>query len=97
MQTLPDGWVRHMDASHRGLIFTNLSIDLFFDLGKRRVHFHCDKRAGQNKNKFLMFYMMYGVLRGLHDEATVSFLPVGHTECLPDCCFGLFKRHFRRS
>ena len=28
-QTLPDGWVRHMDASHSGLIFTNLSIDSF--------------------------------------------------------------------
>ena len=29
VQTLPDGWVRHMDASHSGLIFTNLSIDSF--------------------------------------------------------------------
>ena len=29
MQTLPDGWVRHMNASHSDLIFTNLSIDSF--------------------------------------------------------------------
>ena len=29
MQTLPDGWVRHMNASHSNLIFTNLSIDSF--------------------------------------------------------------------
>ena len=65
-------------------------------LGERRVHFHCDNCAGQNK-KFLMFYMMYRVLCGLHDEITVSFLPVGHTKFSPDCCFGLFKRHFRRS
>ena len=67
------------------------------DLGERRVHFHCDNCAGQNKNKFLMFYMMYRVLCGLHDEATVSFLQVGHTKFSPDYCFGLFKRHFRRS
>ena len=29
MQSLPDGWVRHMNASHNGLIFSSLSIDSF--------------------------------------------------------------------
>lgn len=29
MQSLPDGWIRHMNASHNGLIFSSLSIDSF--------------------------------------------------------------------
>ena len=68
-------------------------------LGERRVHFHCDNCLGQNKNRFLMYYMMYRILCGLHDDIKVSFLPVGigHTKFSPDWCFGLFKRHFWRS
>ena len=66
-------------------------------LGEKKVHFHCDNCTGQNKNRFLMFYMMYRILMGLHDEIQVSFLPVGHTKFSPDWCFGLLKRHFKRS
>ena len=64
--------------------------------GEKRVHFHCDNCSGQYKNRFLMFYMMYRILAGLHDDRVVSFLPVGHTKFLPDWCFGLLKRHFKR-
>ena len=63
--------------------------------GERRVHFHCDNCSWQNKNRLLMFYMMFRVLAGLHDEITISFLPVGHTKFSPDWCFGLLKRHKR--
>ena len=66
-------------------------------LVEKRVHFHCDNCSGQNKNRFLMFYMMYRILCGLHDDIKISFLPVGHTKFSPDWCFGLLKRHFRRS
>ena len=68
-----------------------------YGFGERRVHFHCDNCCGQNKNRFLMFYMMYWILCGLHDDIKVSFLPVGHTKFSPDWCFGLLKRHFKRS
>ena len=34
---------------------------------------------------------------GLHEEITISFLPVGHTKFSPDWCFGLLKKKFRRS
>ena len=44
-----------------------------------------------------MFYMMYWVLLGLHEEINVSFLPVGHTKFSPDWCFSLLKHHFKRS
>ena len=40
---------------------------------------------------------MWRVMAGLHDEATISFLPVGHTKFAPDWCFGLMKQCFRRT
>ena len=67
-------------------------------LGERRAHFHCDNCAGQNKYKFMMFYMMYRVLCGYHDEIiTVSLLLVGHTKFSPYWCLGLFKQQRRWS
>ena len=66
-------------------------------LGEKRAHFHYDNCAGQNKNRFLMFYMMYRCVKGLHDDIKILFLPIGHTKLSPDWCFGLFKQHFRRS
>ena len=44
-----------------------------------------------------MYYLMWRVMAGLHDEATISFLPVGHTKFAPDWCFGLMKQCFRRT
>ena len=44
-----------------------------------------------------MSYLMWHVLTGLHQEITISFLPVGHTKFAPDWCFGLFEQHFRRT
>lgn len=72
----------------------------FFEVhgfGERRVHLHADNCVGQNKNRFLMYYLMWRVMAGLHDEATISFLPVGHTKFAPDWCFGLMKQCFRRT
>ena len=66
-------------------------------LGETSVHFHADNCAGQNKNRFLMYYFMWRVLTGLHDEIIISFLPVGHTKFSPDWCFGLLKRLYRRT
>ena len=43
-----------------------------------------------------MYYLMWRVLTGLHEEITISFLPVGHTKFSPDWCFGLLKRKYRR-
>ena len=64
--------------------------------GEKKVHFHCDSYCGRNKNRFLMYYLMYRILTGLHDEIVVTFLPVGHTKFSPNWCFSFFKCHFRR-
>ena len=64
--------------------------------GETSVHLHADNCCGQNKNRYLMYYLMWRVLTGLHEEITISFLPVGHTKFSPDWCFGLLKRKYRR-
>ena len=68
-----------------------------FDYGESKVHLHADNCVGQNKNRFMMFYLMWRILTGLHKEITISFLLVGHTKFVPDWCFGLFKQQYRRS
>jgi len=64
--------------------------------GETTAHLHADNCSGQNKNRYMMYYLMWRVLTGLHKEIKISFLPVGHTKFAPDWCFGLFKQKFRR-
>ena len=66
-----------------------------FGLGEKVAHLHADNCSGQNKNRYMMYYLMWRVLTGQHDEITISFLPVGHTKFLPDAGFGMLKRKFR--
>ena len=65
--------------------------------GETNLHLHADNCGGQNKNRFMMQYLMWRVLVGLNDEIKMSFLLVGHTKFAPDWCFGLFKQLFQRT
>ena len=66
-------------------------------LGETSVHLHADNCSGQNKNKYMMWYLMWRTMVGLHEEVKISFLPVGHTKFAPNWCFGLAKQSFRRT
>ena len=66
-------------------------------LGEISVHLHADNCSGQNKNRFMMYYLMRRILAGLHHEIKLSFLIVGHTKFAPDWCFGLAKQCFQQS
>jgi len=65
--------------------------------GEANLHLRADNCSGQNKNRFMMQYLMWRVLVGLNHEIKMSFLLVGHTKFAPDWCFGLFKRLFKRT
>ena len=65
--------------------------------GESSIHIHADNCSGQNKNRFMMQYLMWRVEAGLNVEIKMSFLLVGHTKFAPDSCFGLFKRLFRKT
>ncbi|KAJ8018737.1 hypothetical protein HOLleu_43109 [Holothuria leucospilota] len=72
----------------------------FFDnygLGEEITRLHCDNCSGQNKNKFVMWYLAWRCIHRLHKSMELYFLVAGHTNFSPDWCFGLFKQRYRRS
>lgn len=68
-----------------------------YGLREKHMHLHADNCAGQNKNSFVMWYLMSRVLTGRHISIKMSFLLAGHNTFSCDWCFGLFKRNFRRN
>ena len=58
---------------------------------------HVDNCVGQNKNSFMMQYLAWRVLSGLHTTISIHFMLAGHTKFAPDWCFGLIKRRLRRT
>ena len=86
-------------ASSKGSIMVISLLDHFlekFGLGEKDVDLHCDNCSGQNKNKFMLWYLAWRVVRGLHTSTTIHFMPAGHTKYAPDWCFGLLKKRFKR-
>lgn len=72
----------------------------FFDnygLGERDVSLHCDNCSGQNKNKFMLWYLLWRTMHGLHNSINLNFMIVGHTKFAPDWCFGLLKQAYRHT
>ena len=68
-----------------------------YGLGESHVHLHCDNCSGQNKNRFMMWYLLWRCMCGLHKSFQLHFMVVGHTKFAPDWCFGLFKQKYRRT
>ena len=67
-----------------------------FGLGETIAELHCDNCSGQNKNRYVLWYLAWRVAVGLHQSITLNFLVAGHTKFAPDWCFGLLKRAFKR-
>jgi hypothetical protein len=68
-----------------------------YGCGEKRLVINADNCTGQNKNKTLLWYLMWRVMTGLHDSITYSFMIPGHTKFSPDGFFGLFKHKLRHS
>ena len=65
-------------------------------LQEKDCHLHCDNCIGQNKNNFVVGYLVWRVITGKHKNITLSFMRVGHTRCLVYGHFGLIKKIYRQ-
>ena len=68
-----------------------------YGMREKEMHLHADNCAGQNKNSFMMWYLAWRVLSGLHTTISIHFMLAGHTKFVPDWSFGLIKRKLRRT
>ncbi|XP_071507068.1 uncharacterized protein [Diadema antillarum] len=68
-----------------------------FGLGEKMVSLHCDSPSGQTRNQFLLWYLAWRCISGLHEDITVNFMVGNHANFAPQYCFGLLKRKFRSS
>ena len=66
-------------------------------LQESNCHLHCDNCVGQNKSNYVTGYLAWRIIKGKHQEITLSFMRVGHTRCLVDGHFGLIKKIYRQS
>jgi len=57
----------------------------------KNIRFHADSCAGQKKNQFVFKFIIWLVICGRLDSATLSFLPPGHTKGIVDGNFGSGK------
>ncbi len=75
-------------------------LDAFFNIygaGEKEINLHADNCTGQNKNNYVIWYLMWRVMNGLNDKITLSFMLPGHTKFAPDGYFGLLKSKYRKS
>ena len=65
-------------------------------IAKRHLHYMADNCTGQNKNRFMIWFMSYMTIAvGAIEDIHVRFLVAGHTKNFCDACFGLCKRSLK--
>ena len=64
---------------------------------EEHYHLHTDNCVGQNKNRYVIAYLMWRVLTGRNKTTTLSFMRVGHSRCMVDGNFGLIKKVYHCS
>jgi hypothetical protein len=57
------------------------------------LYINADSCVGQNKNQFILAYLMWRVKQRFHSTIDFHFMEVGHTKFRPDEGFGQLKRH----
>ena len=64
-------------------------------VGESDLSLQADNCAGQNKNNYMLVYLIWRVLKGYHRRVNYNFMIAGHTKFTPDRCFGLIKKKYR--
>lgn len=59
------------------------------------LELHADIYGGQNKNKYMLWYLLCRVNIHIEDEITLNLLVEGHTKSRCDGDFGLVKRKLK--
>ena len=67
-----------------------------YGLGDKEVYLPCDNCSGQNKNRYVLAYLIWRAITGCYKSISLNFLITGHTEFAHDWCFGLLKQKFCR-
>ncbi|PXF45203.1 hypothetical protein BWQ96_05033 [Gracilariopsis chorda] len=62
----------------------------------KHLKLHADNCSGQNKNWFMVWYLLWRVCMKYEDEITLRFLLAGHTKNRCDAAFGLVKRRLKK-
>lgn len=65
--------------------------------GESACAIHADNCPGQNKNRYIIGYLLWRVMTGRHEEIELMMQIPGHTRCLIDGGFALVKKLYRRS
>ncbi|PXF42478.1 hypothetical protein BWQ96_07787 [Gracilariopsis chorda] len=63
----------------------------------RHLKLHADNCAGQNKNRFVLWYLCWRVLMDLNDSIELCFFIAGHTKNVCDGAFGHVKRRLNQT
>ena len=61
------------------------------------IRIHADNCTGQNKNKYVMWYLIWLVTTGRIKHIELKFMIKGHTHCVVDGGIGQTKKELRRS
>lgn len=61
------------------------------------LRIHADNCAGQNKNRYVLWYLCWRVLIGLNNSIELCFLIAGHTKNVCDGAFGHVKRRLNQT
>lgn len=94
---LPEGhWPNAKTADEvASMLMHVLELHVESPLTFRATHLrlHADNCSGQNKNKFLLFLMLYLVMYGKFKSVELCFMIAGHTKNSCDGSFGSMKKN----
>ncbi|XP_056002594.1 uncharacterized protein LOC130049247 isoform X2 [Ostrea edulis] len=68
-----------------------------YSMGEKCAVLHCDNCPGQNKNRYVIGYLLWRVMIGLHRAIELHMQIPGHTKCQVDAGFAQIKKKYRRS
>ncbi|XP_056003731.1 uncharacterized protein LOC125678765 [Ostrea edulis] len=68
-----------------------------YSMGEKCAVLHCDNCPGQNKNRYVIGYLLWRVMIGLYRAIELHMQIPGHTKCQVDAGFAQIKKKYRRS